>query len=125
LLTHQGIKDAVVVPREDERAELYLAAYYVSHSRLMVLGLREFLLNVLPDYMVPAYFVQLERIPLTTTGKVDRRALPAPESPGGAGYVTASEPQKKLAEIWGVLGIDSLPGAVGIDENFSNRAGIR
>lgn len=83
----------------------YLVAYYTCDARISSKGLREYLLQSLPDYMVPSFFVKLDRIPLTTNGKVDRRALPAPERRGQRveqDYVKpATDTEQRIAAIWG------------------------
>ncbi|MGB3466245.1 MAG: condensation domain-containing protein, partial [Cyclobacteriaceae bacterium] len=78
----------------------YLTATAEQHSN----DLRVYLKDRLPEYMVPSYFVQLEEIPLTANGKVDKRSLPAPEGLGlssGVEYVAArDEMESRLVEIW-------------------------
>ncbi len=78
LMTHQKIKQAVVTVQKKEHNEKYLTAYYVGDVAIEIPALRKHLLETLPDYMVPAHFVRLEKIPLTPNGKTDRNALPAP-----------------------------------------------
>lgn len=106
--SHLRVKDAVVVAREDVPGETYLVAYFTEydHSSLDVDGLRAHLKAVLPSYMVPAAFVRLERIPLTPNGKVDARALPAPElgfARGSAFDAPRGNMEEDLARIWGEL----------------------
>ncbi|MDQ7903606.1 amino acid adenylation domain-containing protein [Phytohabitans sp. ZYX-F-186] len=81
LLRQPEVRDAVVVAREDGAGEKWLAAYVVGHEGKQVEQgrLRDFLAEALPPYMVPAAFVVLDALPLNAAGKVDRRALPAPE----------------------------------------------
>ncbi|MFC0528363.1 non-ribosomal peptide synthetase [Phytohabitans kaempferiae] len=81
LLRQPDVRDAVVVAREDGSGEKWLAAYVVGHEGKQVEQgrLRDFLAEALPPYMVPAAFVVLDALPLNAAGKVDRRALPAPE----------------------------------------------
>ncbi|HET7230667.1 MAG TPA: amino acid adenylation domain-containing protein, partial [Longimicrobium sp.] len=81
---HPGIGEAVVIPREDTPGETRLAAYVVGANGATpdAAALRAHLLGTLPEYMVPAAFVTLERLPLTPSGKVDRGALPAPGRAG-------------------------------------------
>ncbi|MCX6582111.1 MAG: amino acid adenylation domain-containing protein [Candidatus Aminicenantes bacterium] len=103
---HPGIKEAVVIAREHENGGNYLCAYVVTHDGkpFTISQLREHLTKELPDYMVPAYFIHLERIPLTTNGKTDRKALPGPDETfidTGVEYVApGTETEKKLASIW-------------------------
>jgi amino acid adenylation domain-containing protein len=115
-----GVAQAVVLAREAGLGEKRLVAYVITHEgeELHAGWLREQLLMSLPDYMVPAAYVQLETLPLTANGKLDRRALPAPEL--GA-YVTGGyeppqgEAEEALAAIWQeVLKVDR----VGREDNF-------
>lgn len=79
---HPLVEATVVMDRKNERDELYLCAYIIpvrdgagSESQVDVDELRRFLSRVLPDYMIPSYFLMIEKIPLTANGKVDRRLL--------------------------------------------------
>ncbi|MGN9763525.1 amino acid adenylation domain-containing protein, partial [Streptomyces sp. SD31] len=83
LREHPAVTDAVVVAREDQAGDKTLVAYVVGEPDTA--SLREHLRQALPDYMVPAAYVRLEAIPLTNSGKVDHRALPAPEQSAYAG----------------------------------------
>jgi amino acid adenylation domain-containing protein len=80
LTAHPSIKTAVVVAHESESGEKRLVAYLVfrENRRLEAAELRESLKQKLPDFMIPSAFVELEEIPLTPNGKIDRKALPAP-----------------------------------------------
>jgi amino acid adenylation domain-containing protein len=99
----EGVREAVVVPREDG-GERYLAAYVVPEPGAVpgLAGrLRPFLATRLPEYMVPAAFVELPALPLTPNGKVDRRALPAPKAAAGRGETAPCNPlEEALAGIW-------------------------
>ncbi|EGH34462.1 amino acid adenylation, partial [Pseudomonas syringae pv. japonica str. M301072] len=78
----QGVRDAVVVVREDEPGDKRLVAYLTTQQSgdlLDIESLREHLQGTLPQYMVPAAYVQLDTLPLTANGKLDRKALPAPD----------------------------------------------
>ena len=118
LLKHEEIKEAVVIDREDKDSNKYLCAYVVSNKEMTVTELREHLSKELPDYMVPAYFMQLEKIPLTPNGKIDRKALPEPDGDINTGveYVAPrNEIEEKIVKIWSeVLGVEKI----GIDDNF-------
>lgn len=125
LLKNHAIKDAVVAVRHDTaEGQRYLCAYIVPMDgpfgeSLTVSELREHLLIELPDYMIPACFIQLEKIPLTPNGKVDRDALPEPAQGrkiNGAEYVAPiNETDQKMAWIWQeILGIPQ----VGREDDF-------
>ncbi|MDQ1354394.1 MAG: hypothetical protein QG657_4703 [Acidobacteriota bacterium] len=95
LLQHVGVKEAVVTVYENENKDKSLCAYIVLAGDLVVTPteLREFLSVKFPPYMVPSYFVMLEKIPFTPSGKVDHKALPAPEINAGEDYI---EPRNVL-----------------------------
>ncbi len=123
LLTHESIKEAVVIAREEQNETKYLCAYIVAERNLTITELREYLFEDLPEYMVPTYFIKLDNLPVTVNGKIDRKGLPVPkdvilaemkyEAPG-------NEMEKKMVGIWSeVLDIDSL----GINDNFFELGG--
>ena len=120
LLKHNDIKEAVVIDRLDNTGEKYLCAYIVQRGP-GPLELRQYLLMTLPEYMVPAFFVQVERIPLTPNGKVDKKALPEPGARPESEYVApATDKEREIAEIWRqVLGLEK----VGINDNFFEAGG--
>ena len=125
LSQHPAVRDVVVVSREDEPTENRLVAYIVSTEQAPTVSeLNSFLRQRLPEYMVPASFVFLDALPLTTNGKVDRRNLPAPdacrpeqESP----FVAPRSPvEELLAKIWAEL---LKVERVGIHDNFFELGG--
>ncbi|QQP77975.1 amino acid adenylation domain-containing protein [Bacillus sp. TK-2] len=118
LSTHQDIEETIVIAREDKESNQYLCAYIVSQKELHAREIREYLEQKLPDYMIPGYFVKLDKLPLTTNGKVDRKALPEPDGSINTG-VEYEEPrnevEEKLVEIWrSIIGIEDI----GINHNF-------
>ncbi len=117
------VKDAVVIDRDDKNGDKYLCAYIESSAEINETELREFLSNDLPDYMIPSYFVWMGKIPLTSNGKIDRKALPGPEIKAGDEYIAPrNELEEKLAQIWSeVLGIEKE--VIGIDSNFFDLGG--
>lgn len=125
LLSLDAVKEAVAVAKEDENGEKYLCAYVVFHpsAQLALPNLREHLALNLPYYMIPSYFMILEKIPLTPNGKIDRKALPDPEIKKGDGYIAPrNEIEEKLADIWAeVLDIDK--SVIGINSNFFELGG--
>ncbi|HEU4881856.1 MAG TPA: amino acid adenylation domain-containing protein [Longimicrobium sp.] len=103
LAEHPEVREAVVLAREDEPGDRRLVAYVVGGQAASAEALRAHLGAALPAYMVPAAFVRLDAFPLTPTGKLDRRALPAPdgESEARQGYeAPVGETEEALAEIW-------------------------
>ncbi len=120
LLEHEDVKEAVVIDRETEVGEKYLCAYIVSRSlNFTAQNLREYLAQTLPDYMIPAYFVFIDRIPLNANGKVDRRVLPLPEATAAKlHYVPPRNSlEERLVRIWAeVLNVNRE--RIGIDSNF-------
>ncbi|RLD12813.1 non-ribosomal peptide synthetase, partial [candidate division KSB1 bacterium] len=120
-----GVKDVIVLAREDIPGDKRLVAYLVcDEPKPRVQALREKLSAQLPDYMVPSAFVFLEAMPLTPNGKIDRRALPKPEldrSMAQAEYVAPrDETEEKLCAIVGdLLHLDK----VGIHDNFFELGG--
>ncbi|MBT2572355.1 amino acid adenylation domain-containing protein [Bacillus sp. ISL-51] len=119
----EAVQKAAVAAREEEDGLKQLCAYYVSEKPITIAQLREQLSLELPDYMVPSYFVQLEHMPLTSNGKINRKALPAPEASlqQTAEYVPpGNEVESKLADLWQkVLGISQA----GIKHNFFDLGG--
>ena len=103
LSRYPGIRDAIVLAREDVPGEKRLVAYYTSAEGISVEELRSHLLGVLPEYMVPAAYVALDVLPVTANGKLDRKALPAPELDA---YVVRmyeapiGEAEQAIAQIW-------------------------
>lgn len=106
LLQHPRVREAVVLARPDREGGLCLCGYYASDQDFSVQELRAQLATDMPDYMVPSYFVRVPYMPVTANGKLDRAALPAPETnsaPSGRHVEPGSELEKRLAAIWGEL----------------------
>ncbi|MEW1583183.1 amino acid adenylation domain-containing protein [Streptomyces microflavus] len=115
--SHAGTGQAVVVVREDRPGERRLIAYVVPEAgaALDPATLRAHVVALLPDYMVPAVFVPLDELPMTRTGKVDRRALPAPGHTGGGSRGPRNEREQLLCGLFtDLLGVPE----VAIDDNF-------
>ncbi|HVG31078.1 MAG TPA: amino acid adenylation domain-containing protein, partial [Pyrinomonadaceae bacterium] len=129
LLAHASVRDAVVVVREFAPGDSRLLAYVVyaqgGQSPQEAAGLlRESLRARLPEYMVPSQFVELDSLPLTANGKVDRRALPEPDATAGSGdaeYVAPRTPTEDvLVGVWAeVLGVER----VSAHDNFFDLGG--
>jgi acyl-CoA synthetase (AMP-forming)/AMP-acid ligase II/acyl carrier protein len=125
LRTHERVRDAAVLLREDVPGRQRLVAYVTGDAgvevgpaelRELLAELRGYLAERVPEYMVPGAFVGLERLPLTPNGKLDRRALPAPEwTPGEEHVAPRTVVEELVAASWAeVLGLER----VGVTENF-------
>ena len=120
LARYPGVRQAVVILREDVPGDKRLVAYVTAdHAAVTVTLVREFLTGKLPDYMLPSAVVRMDSLPLTPNGKIDRRALPAAETGQNTNdkeFVAPRTAQEKtLADIWAeVLKVDR----VGITDNL-------
>jgi acyl carrier protein len=126
LRQHAAVRENLVVARENGQGSHHLVAYVVAahEPAPTVSELRGFLEEKLPEYMVPSAFVLLDVMPLTPHGKVDRRALPAPDGTRpelNKPFVAPRTPTEKLlAEIWAqVLGVEPI----GVQDNFFDLGG--
>ena len=122
----EGVKQAVVVGWEDNPGNKRLIAYVVpvETHKVTVTELRRVLAEKLPDYMVPSAFITLPRLPLTATGKIDRRALPPPDRTrpllDNSFVAPRTTAEANLAAIWAeVLGLDR----VGVNDSFLELGG--
>ena len=121
-----AVAEAVVTTRNDEDLGSRLVAYFVAEQGETLTGsqLRSFVKSVLPAYMVPSAFVRLESMPLNENGKVDRKALPPPDTVPPDPDELLAEPSSKLEvmllAIWGeVLGLE----LIGVNDNFFDLGG--
>jgi surfactin family lipopeptide synthetase A len=126
LRQHDAVNETVVVVREDTPGNQRLVAYFVTtqESALIAGELREFLKTKLPEYMVPSAFVMLKAMPQTPNGKVNRRALPAPDQAALAPTAKFAAPkdatESRLVQIWEtVLGVRPI----GVRYNFFELGG--
>jgi len=127
MVQHDAVEECVVVVRDDAHGNARLVAYVVPEQDAQlpdVSTLRRYLANSLPAHMIPSVFVALEKLPLTPGGKVDRRALPAPDTMGngtGPDYVAPrTAVEEVLAGIWReALAVER----VGIHDNFLDLGG--
>ncbi|USS54776.1 non-ribosomal peptide synthase/polyketide synthase [Pseudomonas kermanshahensis] len=117
-----GVSDAVVlaVPLEGDAVRLQLVAYVVAEGGMSTQQLQAHLQARLPDYMVPAHILLLERLPLTANGKLDKRALPTPGAVSRGYVAPEGEIEEKLATVWAdVLKLER----VGSSDNFFELGG--
>ena len=125
LKQHAGVREVVVVDRELKKRGRQLVAYVVGQVETPPTAgeLRDHVRSKLPEYMVPSAFVFLPALPLSPSGKIDRRALPLPEKepsrPELSG-VPLTELERTISEVWGqVLQLDQ----VSVDDNFFDIGG--
>jgi surfactin family lipopeptide synthetase A len=126
LRQHNAVNETVVIVREDKPGDQRLVAYFVpvEDSTSTTSDLREFLRAKLPEYMVPSAFVSLNAMPLTPNGKVNRRALPAPDQADLAPTTKFAPPkdviESRLVQIWEtILGVRPI----GVRHNFFELGG--
>jgi tyrocidine synthetase-3 len=151
LLQHQAVKEVLVTLNRDKDGDKYLTAYIVPHpptpigntlptgptsgtnrtsrtsrtNQTSPLNLRQYLSRTLPDYMIPAHFVPIERIPLTANGKLDRRALPEPAAVSLTAQeqlLPRNEAERQMAAIWARL-LGLTEERLSIDESFFHVGG--
>src|SRR5215208_2026766 len=123
LSDHAAVNEAVVIAREDTFSEQRLVAYLVAEQALTSCELREYLRELLPEYMVPSFFVLLDALPLTPNGKLDRDALPAPQQYTDLtdAYVAPRTPvEEMLCGIWSEV---LKTQRVGVYDNFFDLGG--
>ncbi|MFL9907266.1 amino acid adenylation domain-containing protein [Paraburkholderia sp. RL17-337-BIB-A] len=115
----EGVKDVVVITRQEAKGDAYLSAYIVSEPGYVLSqqALHEALRQQVPDYMVPRHLIQVEQFPLNANGKLDRKALPEPGAVSGSTDATAPRTalEQSLADLWR----DNLKLiALGVHDNY-------
>lgn len=125
LLQFDGLNSCTVSVNKNKDGDKYIAAYFVSNLKLKASDIRTFLRNYLPDYMIPHYFIQIEKVPLTSNGKVDRDSLPNPQQNGVDTTTEYASPRNEveniLVDIW--TEVLDLSTRIGIDDNFFELGG--
>ena len=123
ILEHPNVNETAVIVSETSPENKYLIAYIVPKAKQpnMTSDLSEFLAKVLPSHMIPTYIVEIEGMPLTSSGKIDRRRLPAPKYHATSEILApTSNYEKHLSELWkDLLNINS----VSITDNFFELGG--
>ncbi|MEI2283388.1 amino acid adenylation domain-containing protein [Paenibacillus polysaccharolyticus] len=123
MLKIEAVQEAKVLDRDDANGNKLLVAYYVAETRFSAHELKEELSKQLPGYMIPSHFVQLPQMPLTSNGKIDRKALPAPGETAAreAEYVAPRTLlEMKITRVWqDTLGVPQ----VGVKDNFFELGG--
>lgn len=119
LREHERVRDVAVVDREDASGNKYLCAYVVVEGSVGEGELREYAQGMLAEYMVPSAFIEMEKLPRTLSGKVDRRALPSIDQARSEGNFEYVPPRTAIEEVMSniwckVLGL----GRVSVHDNF-------
>ncbi|UCH95999.1 MAG: amino acid adenylation domain-containing protein, partial [Candidatus Aminicenantes bacterium] len=125
LMKHDKIKEAVVVAKESTGVpeNKYLCAYITTtndtgNPRHLASQLRKYLSPSLPDYMIPSYFVRLDRIPFTPSGKIDRKSLPEPAIETSDNYeAPGNQMEEQLVKIWSKA-LGTVEKIIGIHDHF-------
>ena len=115
---HPAITEAVTIAIEQASGDKALCSYYTAPAEIPVPELKSFIAEKLPEYMVPAFFVHLEQLPLNRNGKIDRKALPKPALPSRP-HELSDEPatglERRILEVWKkVLGFTEI----GVHDDF-------
>jgi fengycin family lipopeptide synthetase D len=122
LLGYEEISECVVTAIVKE-GDKFLCGYIVPEADFDRIGLRDYLGQHLPGYMIPSYFIELDKLPLNSNGKVDRKALPDPEIKAGEDYVAPSnEIEQKLVEIWSEV-LNIAQEEISVEANFFDIGG--
>ncbi len=111
LLKYKGIKEVAVVSKPETNDDYIILAYFVADSEISAYDIKENLKLMLPDYMIPSYFIQLDKMPLTLNGKIDKKSLPHPEvlRAEEEGMTLVSDIEREMMDIWAqVLNTDKI-----------------
>ncbi|URZ00318.1 non-ribosomal peptide synthetase [Clostridium felsineum] len=122
LLRNEAIHEATVIIKNGADGTSYICSYIVCEGEIKELNLQNYLKKSLPDYMIPTFFIPVEKIPITINGKVDKRALPEPNLNSNLGEYIAPRDrlEENLVNIWTeVLGVEQI----GINDNFFKAGG--
>ncbi|MBW7473806.1 amino acid adenylation domain-containing protein [Paenibacillus oenotherae] len=124
MLKHEAVVEAIALAQHNGQGEAYLSAYYTAEGDIEPSLMRQHLAALLPGFMIPAQLIRVGSMPLTSNGKIDRRALlelADPDQGEGSAYVPPrSATEQKLAAIWGeLLGAER----VGIHDDFFRLGG--
>ncbi|ASZ13677.1 non-ribosomal peptide synthetase [Chitinophaga pendula] len=124
ILSYPVLREVVLISKKDEEGEVHIYAFFVSDDKVEVTVLRAYLDKILPRNMMPAYFIQLDAIPLLPNGKTDRRALMEYQIPtvGDVPLAVMTPAETKLVNVWAsILKIDV--GTIDINKSFFEAGG--
>lgn len=115
--------NSIVIDKEDKNGDKFLCTYFVADNKIDITLLRQYLSKELPDYMIPLYFMQIDKIPLTQSGKINKNLLPEPKMFVEVKYIAArNNDEEKIVKIWAdVLGLNQ--NEIGVRTNFFELGG--
>ena len=122
---HQQVQECVVIPREDTPGNKRLVAYVVGDDDLDIKALKDYCKQQLPDYMLPSVVVPLTSLPLSLSGKIDRKALPAPSaafSPSSEFVAPKTESQIRIASLFAEI-LSLHPQTISLEDSFFELGG--
>ena len=122
IMEYPAVKETVVIAREDSTGNKFLCGYFTAETAVELEQLKEFMAKDLPGYMIPAFMLQIEVMPLNANGKIDKKKLPETSNTATVGefVIPVGEIEKKLAQVWQeVLGLS----AVSATDSFFNIGG--
>ncbi|MCP5052913.1 MAG: AMP-binding protein [bacterium] len=123
LMQYPNMLETAVVPVGTSHQEKFIACYFSARQDIGLDMLRTYLEERLPDHMIPSYFKQLKKLPVTVSGKINRSALPAPEVTPDNEYVPPrTDMEKQLVEIWSDI-LQLGKEVIGIESNFFQLGG--
>ena len=119
-----SVKEAVIIARKNTENIIELTAYIITQAHLEISSLRKYLSSVLPIYMIPSFFISIEKLPLTPNGKIDKKALPIPDKEDFTREYHYERPRNKIEEklVWAwekALGRKKI----GINDNYFELGG--
>ncbi len=125
LLRYPAVKEAAVVAREDREGEQNLYAFFTADEEITTSAIRQYLSKTLPDYMIPIYFIPMEKLPHTPNGKIDRKVLVKTEIEGSTATGTEYKPPRndyetRIQHLWKQL---LAKKQIGINDNFFDLGG--
>ncbi|HEX3045790.1 MAG TPA: amino acid adenylation domain-containing protein [Bacillota bacterium] len=124
ILEFEGVKETVVVVREDKQGDSRLVAYVVAPQRLEINQLKQYLTKKLPGYMIPAFMIQIPAMPLTQNGKLDRNSLPEPWLAAGLEHDSPAQLKNEMEKLVGGIWQESLGiNRIGPLDNFFDLGG--
>ena len=121
IFNYEGIKNCIVIDKADKNGKQFLCAYIVCNKKIDISELKKYLVDILPHYMIPTYFIEIDNIPLTLNHKVDRKALPEPDINNVNNLSTYKKPSTKIEKDLCKIFKETLNiSKIGIEDDIFN-----